>query len=198
MRKNLNNRSQEIFASIWSNLRDASLDRKHPWRYIQLSTVNHDQALARTVVVRKINEESRCIECHTDYRSSKIQQIKKNPKVLFLAFNSISKVQISCFAEATIHYQNHLTKSRWLDNHRNNQLTYANRYAPGSQLSNYAQLQDNTLSIEEFEPESAYQNFAVIESKVHLIDYLSLENLNHLRAQFRYVDNEWTSYWLAP
>ena len=194
----IDNKSKMIFASIWSNLLNASEERKHPWRYIQLSTVINEQAFARTVVLRTVNKDQRSIECHTDYRSPKIQHIKQNPKILFLAFNPVSKIQINCFAIAKVHHRTPFAESRWLSNHRNNQLTYANKYPPSSELSSYSQLKDNVVTLDEFDAKFAYNNFAVIETKVHQIDYLSLETGKHTRAQFRYENKQWASKWLAP
>ena len=194
----MSDKSQTIFDSLWGNLLEATTERNHPWRNIQLSTVNNEQAFSRTVVLRNINKDLRTIECHTDLRSQKVLHIEHNPRILWLAYNPESKIQIRCFASAKVQHKSALVNSRWATLHSNSQLTYANKHAPSSQLSSYNEFGKNTLLKTEFNSNRAFENFAVIESQVHTIDYLSLKEKGHVRLQFKYENEQWRSQFLAP
>ena len=198
MQNFMNDKSKTIFASLWANLLEATTERNHPWRNIQLSTVSNEQAFSRTVVLRTINKDRRSIECHTDLRSPKVMHIENNSRILWLAYDSESKIQIRCFATAKVKHKNSLANSRWATLHSNSQLTYANKHAPSSQLSSYNELKKNTLLKTEFNANRAFENFAVIESQVHTIDYLSLKEKAHVRLKFKYENEQWRSQFLAP
>ena len=60
----------------WQMLSDAAKDRKHPMHTVVIGTAAGALAHMRTVVLRRVDIETRKLYFHTDIRSAKIDQIR--------------------------------------------------------------------------------------------------------------------------
>ena len=71
--------TQEIFEDIKTNLTRGVKDRKHTFHNPVFCNVDKEGGIdSRVVVLRKFDPIKMVLNFHTDYRSVKIQQIKKS------------------------------------------------------------------------------------------------------------------------
>ena len=68
----------EIQNKYWSMLDDAVKNRNSPFRIPVFICADQDEIDGRIVVLRKSDRNNNLLQFHTDYRSSKINIIKKN------------------------------------------------------------------------------------------------------------------------
>ena len=69
---------KEIKNKCWSMLDDAVKNRNSPFRIPVLICADKDEIDGRIVVLRKSDRNNNLLQFHTDYRSTKINIIKKN------------------------------------------------------------------------------------------------------------------------
>ena len=70
-------------------------DRKSNFHYTTLCTIDNDsRPQARTVVFRSFNVEKFYLSIHSDFRSKKIKEIKKNKYVSLVFYDDKKKIQL--------------------------------------------------------------------------------------------------------
>lgn len=70
----------DIDASAWAELETAAADPQSGFRYVSLCSVDTEaKPQARMVVLRAADKSARCLEFHTDTRSSKWLELSVNP-----------------------------------------------------------------------------------------------------------------------
>lgn len=197
----INYNLDEILADCWHRLINGVSSAKHPFHNPTLGTINEDFAELRTVVLRKVIPAEKCIIFHTDYRSPKIQQIQKNNKVSWLFYDEKARIQIRLKAEATIHYQDDLSLTRWKDSRLESRRCYMVSPAPSvlSAIATDGLPQNLTVKdVTEDNVAAAYENFVVVKTEIKEIDWLYLNHAGHRRAQFIYEENDVKKYWVIP
>ena len=166
-----------ILTDIWRHFTRANHDKKHPFRYGVLGTQSliKGEIAMRTVVMRRFNIDAYAIDCYTDYRSPKVQQIQANQQVSWLFYHARQKLQIRLKATAIIHHNNDLTRQMWQQLPQYARRDYLTINAPSSHThsSNVDYLSTDN---------DAY--FCIITSHITAIDYLQLSRDQHQRLLF--------------
>lgn len=189
---------ETIFENLWNELGMAAHNRKHAWHIVQLASYDGAYADNRSVVLRDVDKNERSLVCHTDIRSPKVKQIQNHPDVCWLAYEPEQRVQVRLYATATIHNQNAYAHERWMTAGLSSRLCYANKYAPSVVVEKFSDLENNTITSDNFDETVAEKNFAVIRTYVYRIDWLYLKHRGHIRAAYEYLNGQWVSNWLAP
>jgi pyridoxine/pyridoxamine 5'-phosphate oxidase len=179
--EDLQNR-QKLEATIWRLLARGAADAKHPFKLFSIATVNANGLPdARTVVLRSCDIGDKELCFHTDIRSGKIAQIKKQPEVCLLFWHPKQSLQLRIFGEAQIHHLDEKTKQKIASLPPQQMALYGYDAKPGSIMEQVNQHAfDETLVV---------QNFAWVRVSVHTLDALHLgRNGVHTRVQFSYDD----------
>lgn len=138
---------------------------------------------------------------HTDYRSPKVEQIKKNNIVSWLFYDAKSRIQIRLKTVATIHYQDAITLKRWDDSRLESRRCYLVNPAPSTVANLPTDGLPENLSVKDLTDENVaigYENFAVVKNEVTEIDWLFLNHDGHRRAQFLFSEQEVKMQWVIP
>ncbi len=185
------NSAEEIIRDLFKDLERATVDRKHPFRFCYLATTEVDQFPAqRTVVLRRVLPKQELL-IFTDYRSSKIQEIKQQNQVSLLFYHPRLQQQVRFQAAATIHHQDALCLTEWnkLSDHGKND--YQTTLAPGTDLSHYEEKPTHN-------PSFGSDFFSIISLKPKNMDLLQLGRGGHKRMIGEFANGEWTGRRVMP
>tara|TARA_R110002124_G_scaffold67835_4_gene184005 strand:+ start:7051 stop:7713 length:663 start_codon:yes stop_codon:yes gene_type:complete len=186
-----------ILSQTWRHLQAAIETETHAWRLGTLATASEGRPRVRTVVLRDIQPERRELICYTDRRSDKISELEQTPWMEWMAYDSLTRVQIRLRGEATVHTGDDVSAAHWEKSspeHRRGYITVAEpgtrSETPEPNLPDY--LFDRLPNDEE--AQLGYENFAVIVCRIDHLDWLQLRRNGHLAAQFLWTD-KWEGHW---
>jgi len=179
----------DYFQDLKHDLRGAKSKRNHPFKNAYLSTVDeHLQPRTRTIVVREVTEQMECI-IFTDARTTKVHQLRQNPKASLLFYNhkSLRQIRIDGNLEPITgekevkHLFSRVTSKAIKD--------YTTQLPPGSPIKN----SDHVEYMERSE-----NHFLPLRLIPKTIELLQLKRPNHLRALYALEDGSWNGQWLVP
>jgi hypothetical protein len=177
----------EIWQTVLHELNRGALDPKHPFRFPTLATAGTNFPQVRTVVLRQLTTNVEFL-MYTDYRSAKVQDLLKIPRVSLLFYHPKKQVQVRVKALATIHVEDELAQEHWKLVSEKRQLEYKSGLSPGTRI-------ENPELGWETQEESAY--FSVLKFSPLSIEALQLAKNGHLRIQFELASG-WQGNWLVP
>ncbi len=178
----------EIFSELKHEIRGAVHKKRHPFKYITLSTIDKQNSpRSRTVVLREVSENLDCI-FFTDSRSEKVAHIENNQKACILAYHPKKLMQLRLDGKLVQVNDPDEIKRLFQKVSEKAIKDYTTVQAPGSAINNpdqvdYVSRQENYFKALKFIPDE--------------IEYLRLKRPNHLRAIFKSVD-DWKGQWLVP
>jgi pyridoxine/pyridoxamine 5'-phosphate oxidase len=171
---------QKLEVTVWRLLARGAVDAKHAFKLCSIATVNADGLPdTRTVVLRGCDISAKELSFHTDIRSRKIADIKKQPEVCLLFWHPIQSLQLRIFGKAQVHHLDGKTEEKIASLPPQQIALYGFASKPGSMMEQGCQHAfDETLVV---------QNFAWVRVHVHTIDALHLgRDRVHTRVQFSY------------
>lgn len=181
---------EQVFRSVRSELIRGALDKKHPYRYMVMSTLGTEGIAARYVVLRKVDEDLN-LYFYTDSRTGKISQLKENNGCTLLGYHPSKKAQLRLNGRASIHCQDELAQEHWKNVQGKAQKAYNPEIAPGKSLS-------HPTEAHTWPEVMTDQYFAVIVVSPFSMEVLQLDKLEHTRAQFDREGKVWNHQWIAP
>lgn len=178
----------DLFIDLKHELKGAMHKKRHPFKYVTLSTVNQQNApRSRTVVLREISESLECI-IFTDSRSVKISDVNSNENACILAYHPKKLMQLRLDGILTT-IEDEVELKRLFQKVSENAIKdYTTTLPPGSMIDNPDHV--DYVSREE-------NNFRALKFTPYAVEYLRLKRPNHLRAIFKQEDN-WKGQWLVP
>lgn len=194
---------KNILERVWTLLERGVTNRKDDFHTPTLGTIGLDgEPQVRIVVFRKVSRELRTLICHTDWRSPKIAEIKRDRRVSWLFYHVEEKLQVRIGGQATIHTDDEIADEQW----HNTQLFSRRCYCgdvpgtekdfPSSGLPEF--LTDREPTARESE-QLGRQNFAVLSSTIDEIDVYELHVRGHRRSLFKWDERgELKTSWLTP
>ena len=188
-----------ILDQIWSFLEKGVSERDEDFR-LPVVIINSETGVdGRIVVLRGAFKDKNILRFHTDYRSPKIDSLKKNNKIYFVFYSKKRKIQIRAEGIAVIHKDNEITKLAWKNTQMMSRKCYLSSQAPGDLINESAsdlsrEMGGSLPTIEQ--SEIGYKNFCVVESKIKSFEWLYLASQGHRRAKFMLDENK--STWLVP
>jgi pyridoxamine 5'-phosphate oxidase len=191
----------DVLKQAWATLLSGVKDRKSPLHTPTLGTAGMGGANIRIVILRSVVPEARTLCCHTDVRSAKVWDIKRNSNVSWLFYHAEEKVQLRLLGTATIHSRDALADARWAATGLMSRRAYATTLAPGtdSEIPTSglpAFLLDRNPTLEE--SETGRENFAVVQCKVSAMEWLYLNSNGHRRAKFTWNNDALSASWIIP
>ena len=190
---------EEIQNKYWSMLDDAVINRGSPFRIPVFICAHQDEIDGRIIVLRKSDRKNNLLQFHTDFRSLKVEILKKNNKASLLFYDKEEKIQLRVKVDCEINNQNSTTEESWKKTQHISRRCYLTDSPPGTISNNptsgmISQLEDFDYSMEQ--SEMGYKNFTVIKCKIKSIEWLYLAAKGHRRAKFNLETNK--KSWLVP
>ncbi|MCU0702428.1 MAG: pyridoxamine 5'-phosphate oxidase family protein [Fimbriiglobus sp.] len=153
----------------------------HPFRWPVLSTVADDGGPdARTVVLRRFDHAARQLVFHTDVRSAKVTDLRRDARCTFLFYDADDRLQMRVRAVAAIHHADDFARAEFAALPPHNRATYASVVVPGEVESTDAPFVyppkppvDEAVS---------FGHFAAVACVIERIDALELHPSGHRRA----------------
>jgi len=177
----------QIWQTVLHELRRGALDPKHPFRFLTLATAGTNFPQVRTVVLRELTSSVEFL-VYTDYRTAKVQDLVKIPRVSLLFYHPKKQVQVRVKALATLHVADELAEEHWKRVSEKRQSEYKSELDPG------ARIEKPELGWET-QDDNAY--FSVLKFSPLSIEVLQLGKEGHLRIQFE-LTSGWQGNWLVP
>jgi hypothetical protein len=191
-----------VESRCWQMLSDAVGDRKHPMRSIVVGSVSGAMAQIRTVVLRKVEIETKKIYFHTDIRSSKIEDIQSTGQLSWLAYDQTQRTQIRLCGATILHHGDAIAQTQWNLTQHHSRRNYLLPEGPGKIHADdfksvEQQLSDFSYTLEE--SEAGFQNFVVVETTVEKLDWYYAHHTGNQRAGFTYDNGSLNQAdWLTP
>jgi pyridoxamine 5'-phosphate oxidase len=168
----------ELLVLIWSRLEKGVIDHDSSLHTPALGTQSPDGPAVRTVVLRAVDVTNRILTCHTDRRSNKVAELAGDVRVAWMFYDYEVKVQMRLSGVAVIHENDSRSDERW-------------------HASNLSSLEVRMPTAEETE-QHGRAHFAVLDTVVARIDWLSLASKGHRRARFCWKEERWQGSWVVP
>ena len=189
----------EIQNKYWSMLDEAVSNRGSPFRIPVFICTHQDEIDGRIVVLRKSDRGNNLLQFHTDFRSPKVNILKKNNKASLLFYDKEEKIQLRVKVECEVNNHNSTTEESWKKTQHISRRCYLTDSPPGTSSDNptsgmISKLEDFDYTMEQ--SEEGYKNFTVIKCKIKSTEWLYLAAKGHRRAKFD-LDNK-KNDWLVP
>ena len=191
----------EIQIKIWSMLEEAVINRKSEFRTPIFISSNNDEPDGRVVVLRGADKNQCSLSFHSDYRSNKVNLIKKNSKGALIFYDKKEKIQLRIKVECSINFKNNISKNAWEKTQQISRKCYLASLAPGTKLEEPGSSIDKKFEAFEYsfeESEMGEDNFCVVTCKIITIEWLYLSVKGHRRAKIYFDKQENHFNWLVP
>jgi len=138
---------------------------------------------------------------HTDFRSPKATDLKKNNNSLFVFYDHKLKIQMRVRTISILNNQNEIAKEMWDKTRLLSRKCYLTEKDPSSFTAFPEDGIPNKLIGKEptfEESEEGFKNFTVVENKVSEIDWLYLEISGHRRLKLIFKKEKPEYQWVIP
>ena len=192
---------QWIEQDCWKHLSAAVDDRDCGWRLPVMATTTLDGVCQRTLVLRRVCNQTRTLQFHTDVRSHKITHLQHDARVSLLFYDHARSVQMQIRGKASLHRNDSIADALWNDSPPESLRGYLAPQAPGTftpkaNINLPIHVQGRIPDRSEIEPGKV--NFVVIEVHTHQADWLHLSRDGNIRARFIYEQGQPQGQWLTP
>jgi len=191
----------KIKDKIWNMLIEAVSNRKSDFRTPVFISSDNDDPDGRVVVLRRADQNQRSLSFHSDYRSNKVNLLKKNSKGALVFYDKKEKIQLRIKVECSINFKNNISINAWEKTQKISRKCYLASLAPGTNLDAPGSSIDEKFETFEYsieESEMGKDNFCVITCKVITIEWLYLSIKGHRRAKIDFNKQENHFKWLVP
>ena len=190
----------QILDAVWAHLHagaNAGKERS-PFTMLQAATIALDGAPAvRTVVLRRVSRERRSVMFHTDVRSTKVAELRRDARISLVGCDLDVGIQIRLHGVARIVEAPAETRAVWNSSRPRTLIVYRTPIAPATPLASPAEAYATTPA-GDIDPSAGFENFCLIDVTVSRIDYLDLNAAGHMRASLVFEEGKWRGTWLAP
>ncbi|MFN7177237.1 MAG: pyridoxamine 5'-phosphate oxidase family protein [Thermaurantiacus sp.] len=195
---------QEAEDAIWQMLARATRDRRSAWHTPVLATVGTDGApQARVLVLRAVDRRARLLRLHTDVRTAKVDEIRKEPRASLLLYDPGARLQLRASGIARIEHVSQAADTAWSATRLLGRRCYTAPDAPGSTAPGPVSGLPPELESREPTPEESEAgrpNFAVLLVELLRLEFLQLAFAGHRRGAFAHDagTGAWAGRWLVP
>lgn len=178
----------------WQQLTQGARDSRHPFRYGVLATLDEDGVDARTLVLRSANPGRHELCFHSDLRSAKLSQLRRDPRVCFVAHSL--EWQVRAYGRISIQREGIAVEAAWDSTSADSKALYGSREAPGAALSAQTEAEPAGEGSEDLA--QGRRHFVLLRLCVDRLDVLQLDRPGHRRARYELIDQAWQGEWCAP
>ncbi len=193
---------EDIEKDCWVRLLNGAVKSRDPLHTPAVANLQEEGITIRTVVLRAANTANKELTFHTDVRSVKWNNLKKNAKTTWHFYDANARVQIRASGTATLHHNNLIADNAWSKTNVSSRKTYLGYDAPSSKSNvptsgRFPEIDGDNPSLEE--SEMGRKNFGVVVTKINWVEWLWLNSKGNMRAEFKYNKEEIIqANWLIP
>ena len=191
----------EIEEICWQMLYEGATNRKSAMHQAVIGTSVDSMAHIRTVVLRRVDIDTRKIYLHTDKRSKKMDDLEQTKHLSWLVYDQSLRTQIRCSGSIIIHHMDDLCKEQWAHTGHHSRRYYMLEREieeldeASTGLNEALTAFDYTLE----ESEVGFQHFVVVETCIDWMDWYYTHSKGNRRARFKYAQEKLIdSSWLMP
>lgn len=178
-------------------LEEAVDNRESPFRTPVIITVDEGVPEGRTVVLRQADWAERHLLFHSDWRSGKVREIRREPRVALVFYHPAEGIQVRVAALASLHHQDELARQAWSATPPENRVHYLGEAPPGREVEVPTSAPTSLPSGLE-EGVRGLANFVVIRCQIWRMEWLYLSDHGHRRARFSWSAGVWKATWCVP
>lgn len=190
------NDEQVCYARVADHLTAGVADPHHPFHWPAVATVDGDRPAVRTVVLRSFDTAARTATFHTDARSAKVDQLKRDPRIDLHLYDNAAQLQVIVIAAAELHHQDEVSRAEWVAASPGSRAAYGEPLPPGTVIAADDPVAA-TPPIENVES-SAYENFVVVICKITELEVLELLPSGNRRASLTWAGGTLALNRLSP
>ncbi|MBX7102459.1 MAG: pyridoxamine 5'-phosphate oxidase family protein [Gemmataceae bacterium] len=189
--------SAALYAAVQRMLGQGVASGHHSCHMAVAATVGLDGGpKARIIVIRQFLSESRRIEFHTDVRSPKVTELRRDPRIALNFYDAESRSQMRLAARATINAGNDRARESWQLVPAVNRALFMSPFQPSGELTEGVVLDD--MPIPDQTDESGFAHFAAVVCEFDEVDVLWLRAEGHLRSRLAWSPDGWRLFRLCP
>ena len=185
----------QTYDRVWSCLESGVSVQRSPFTMLQAATLGLDGApKVRTIVLREVSRTAHVLSFHTDVRSEKVAELRRDPRISIVANDLDALAQIRAEGVASICDDEAQRRAIWASSRPHTLLLYRAPLPPGTPISSPEDAHiDDAASTGD-----GYDNFCLIHMTITRIDWLELARAGHRRAVFELNESDYEARWIAP
>jgi len=188
----------QTYDRLWSCLESGGGTQRSPFTMVQAATLGLDGApKVRTIVLRQVSRADRLLAFHTDVRSEKVAELRRDPRIAVVASDLDALVQIRAEGVASICDDEAQRRAIWQSSRPHTLLLYRAPLRPGTPIESPEEAHV-TPNPGDAATDDGYRNFCLVHVTVMRIDWLELARAGHRRAIFDVNDDGYEGRWIAP
>jgi pyridoxamine 5'-phosphate oxidase len=192
------------FTKAWDVIEPGASKRTSSAHTPVVATVDElGQPQLRIMVLREASRDTRLLRFHTDVRSPKTTQVRKDNHASVLMYDPGEKLQLRLGGTAWVEHEGASVDAAWQGSTTFARRCYMAQAAPGSTVGEPTS--GLPVWIEGKQPDEAdladaRQNFALLWFRVASVEWLYLANSGHRRAKWMWnpESERWSGSWLVP
>ncbi|AOK06972.1 pyridoxamine 5'-phosphate oxidase family protein [Burkholderia sp. AU19243] len=190
----------QTYDRLWSCLESGVGAQRSPFTMLLAATLGVDGApKVRMVVLRQVDRARRVLAFHTDVRSEKVAELRRDPRIAIVANDLGSLVQIRAEGVSSICDDEAQRRAIWQSSRPHTLLLYRAPLRPGTPIESPDDARiAASRSTGATADDDGYRNFCLIHVDVTRIDWLELGRSGHRRAIFDVSDGGCEGRWVAP
>lgn len=188
----------QTYDRLWSCLESGGGTQRSPFTMVQAATLGLDGApKVRTIVLRQVSRADRLLAFHTDARSEKVAELRRDPRIAVVASDLDALVQIRAEGVASICDDEAQRRAIWQSSRPHTLLLYRAPLRPGTSIESPEEAHV-TPSPGDAPNDDGYRNFCLVHVTVTRLDWLELARAGHRRAIFDLNGDGYEGRWIAP
>ncbi|TCW67630.1 MULTISPECIES: pyridoxamine 5'-phosphate oxidase family protein [Burkholderia] len=185
----------QTYGRLWSCLESGVSAQRSPFTMLQAATLGIDGApKVRTIVLRQVSRADRVLSFHTDARSEKVAELRRDPRIALVASDLDALVQIRVEGTTSICDDEAQRRAIWQSSRPHTLLLYRAPLPPGTPVASPEAAHVSSAA----STDDGYDNFCLLHVTVTRIDWLELARTGHRRAVFDLHEGGYEGRWAAP
>ncbi|MEM1383348.1 MAG: pyridoxamine 5'-phosphate oxidase family protein [Pseudomonadota bacterium] len=182
----------------WIRLSRASADRNSPFRQLQLATLSpQGWPEIRSVILRECSPSARQIAFHTDKRSAKFGEIRRDGRVSIHLWDAKPQIQLRLWGQAVAESDERGADAAWDRLVEVQRAVYRGALPPGRVTAGATDAAEAMQKPGAGGVDPGRQHFARVAVTVMRFEWLQLRQGGHRRARFDWK-GAWQGQWLVP
>ena len=181
---------------------EGATNRKSALHQAVISTAKDNLAFMRTVVLRRVDADTRKVYLHTDMRSKKMEDIERNGHLSWLVYDQSLRSQIRLSGKTIVHHLDDLCTEQWSKTGHHSRRYYMTDQPPSRELEQPSTGLNDALTAFDYtleESEVGFQHFVVVETCIDWMEWYYTHSKGNRRAGFTYENGSLSNAtWLMP
>jgi len=192
----------EIESNCWQMLLKGVNDRNNLMHQAVVSNVQGNTSIMRTVILRRVDSQTKKLYFHTDFRSLKVAAIQNTGILSWLFYDQTQRTQIRLSGSTIVHHKDEYCRTHWDKTPHHSRRSYMFQTAPSTPLTSEDYGMSDKLITFNYtleESEIGFNHFAVVETSVDWLEWYFTHHTGNKRAEFNFQNAQLTkANWLMP